>query len=117
MNWIDRINAAIVRRIHGKVTLRADANGVEQDGQRLAWSGLERAVAYRHPSLVGDDLAVALDFGQSRIVVVSEDDEAWGTVVAALDRHPRRQRLSQEWRLALVAGAAEDRLELLTPPS
>jgi hypothetical protein len=72
VSWIDRINAAIVRRISGKATLLADEQGIEQAGQRLAWSGLDRAIAYRHPSLVGDDLAVALDFGESRIVVVSE---------------------------------------------
>jgi hypothetical protein len=116
MSWIDRINAAIVRRIHGTKPLVADERGVELEGQRLVYADLERAVAYRHPNLVGDDLTVALDFGGGRVVVVSENDEAWATVVAALDRHPRRQRPSQEWRLALVAGAAEDRLELLTPP-
>jgi hypothetical protein len=111
--WIDRINAAIVRRISGKTTQLVDEQGIEQAGQRLAWSGLERAIAYRHPSLVGDDLAVALDFGESRIVVVSENDEAWKTVLAALDAHPRSRQRSPEWTIALVAGSPEARIELV----
>jgi hypothetical protein len=113
MSWIDRINAAIVRRIHGKATLRADDQGVEVSGQRLAYAGLEHAVAYRHPNLVGDDLAVALDFGEGQVVIVSQNDAAWGTVLSGLDRHPRTQRPSTEWTLALVAGAEDLRIELL----
>jgi hypothetical protein len=113
MSWIDRINAAIVRRIHGKATLRADAVGVELSGRRLAYADLQHAVAYRHPNLVGDDLAVALDFGEGRIVVVCENDGAWRTVVAALDAHPRSQRPAVEWTLALVAGAEDVRIELV----
>ena len=34
-------------------------------------------------------------------------------VLAALDRHPRNKRPSAEWRLVLVTGAADVRLELL----
>jgi len=117
MSWIDRINAAIVRRLHGKATLAADERGVELNGQRLAYADIQRAVAYRHPNLVSDDLTVALDFGDGGSVVVSENDQAlWTTVLAALDRHPRNQRPSTEWRLALVAGAADVQVELLRSP-
>lgn len=113
MSWIDRINAAIVRRIAGKHSLLADAHGIEQSGQRYAYADLERAVAYRHPNYVGDELAVALDFGESRIVVVTENEEAWTTLLAALDEHPRSRLRSTEWRLALVAADAGEWLELL----
>lgn len=113
MSWIDRINAAIVRRIHARTTLAADEDGVELSGQRLLYADLERAVAYRHPNLVGDDLTVVLDFGDDRIVVVSENDEAWTKVLAALDRHPHNERPSTEWQLALVAGGEDVRIELL----
>jgi hypothetical protein len=114
MSWIDRINAAIVRRIHGKASLVADDRGLEQAGKRLAYADLKRATAYRHPNLVADDLAVALDFGDGRVIVVSENDEVWMAVLAALDAHARNVRPSTEWRLALVAGTADVRIELLT---
>jgi hypothetical protein len=114
MSWIDRINAAIVRRIHGKAALRADDQGVELSGQRLMYADLRRAVAYRHPNLIGDDLAIALDFGEGLVVVVSENDAGWRTVVAAINAHPRSRRPSTEWRLALVGGVPEERVELLT---
>jgi hypothetical protein len=115
MSWIDRINAAIVRRIHGKAMPVADEHGVGQDGQRLAYADLHRAVAYRHPNLVGDDLAVALDFGEGRIVVFSQNDDAWKTVLAALDAHPLSQQPSTEWTVALIAGSPETRIELMRP--
>jgi hypothetical protein len=113
MSWIDRINAAIVWRIARKDGLLADEHGIEQSGQRYAYADLERAVAYRHPNHVGDDLAVALDFGESRIIVVTENDDAWTTVLAVLDKHPRNRRRLTEWRLALVVAAARERLELI----
>ena len=51
MSWIDRMNAAFVRRIHGRRPLLADEHGVEHEGQRLAYADLQRAVAYRHSNL------------------------------------------------------------------
>ena len=144
MSWIDRINAAIVRRIHGKVPLIADEQGLEQAGQRVAYAELQRAVAYRHRNLVGYslqgryeveavstedqnhateigpafrdngyDLALVLDFGEGRVVTIAENHEAWTTVLAALDRDPCNKRPSAEWRLELVAGAEDVRLDLL----
>jgi hypothetical protein len=113
MSWIDRINAAIVRRIQGNATLRADALGVELSGRRLAYADLQHAIAYRHPNPIGDDLSLALDFGDGRIVTVSENDAAWRTVLSGLDGHPRNQRLSTDWTLLLVAGAEDVRIELL----
>lgn len=113
MRWIDRINAAIVRRIHGTKPLLADGRGLELEGQRLAYAELERAVAYRRPNLVGDDLTVALDFGGGRVAVVGDSDERWSTVLAALDAHPRNTRPSPEWRLALVAGGEDLQVDLL----
>ena len=113
MSWIDRINAAIVRRIHGKVPLIADEQGLEQAGQRVAYAELQRAVAYRHRNLVGDDLALVLDFGEGRVLTIAENHEAWTTVLAALDRDPCNKRPSAEWRLELVAGAEDVRLDLL----
>ena len=113
MSWIGRLNDAIVRRINGKATLTADEHAVELSGQRLAYADLQHAVAYRHPSYIGDDLAVALDFGEGQLVIVSQNDAAWGVVLSGLDRHPRRQRPSTEWTLALVAGAEDLRIELV----
>jgi hypothetical protein len=104
MSWFDRINAALVRRITGRMAIVADEQGLEQAGQRVAYADLQHAVAYRHPSYVGDDLAVVLDFGK-----------AWKPLLAALDVHPRIQRSSPEWRVMLVAGAPEVRIELLSP--
>lgn len=117
MSWIDRINAALARRIKGQAALQADDDGLEESGRRLAYSDLRQAVAYRHPSLVGDDLAVALDFGQGRLVTISENDAAWQAILAALDRHPRNQRRSTEWTLALVAGREDVRIEVLSAPA
>lgn len=114
MSWIDRINAAIVCSIHGTKRLFADERGLVLEGQRLAYAELERAVAYRRPNLVGDDLTVALDFGGGRLVVVGDTDEGWSTVLAALDAHPRNTRPSTEWRLALVAGGDDLPIDLLT---
>jgi hypothetical protein len=114
MSWIDRINAAIVRRIHGKATLIADDVGVELSGQRREYSGLHRAVAYGHPNPVGDALSVALDFGEGQIVVVSENDAAWRTVVEALDAHPRNRMPYVEWSVRLVADPTRQ-FDLLSP--
>ena len=111
MSWVDRINDAILRRISGKAALLADEQGIEQSGQRFAYAELQHAVAFRQPNLVGDALSVALDFGGGRIIVVSETEAAWRSVVASLDAHPRNRKSSAEWSLALVAG--EERIELL----
>ena len=70
-------------------------------------------LAYRHRNLVGDDLALVLDFGEGRVLTIAENHEAWTTVLAALDRDPRNKRPSAEWRLELVAGAEDVRLDLL----
>lgn len=87
-----------------------------------SWAGeatydLERAVAYRHPDFVGDDLTVALDFGEGRVVVVSENDAAWHPVLSALDADPRGRQRSAEWTVALVGGAADMRIELISAAS
>lgn len=113
MSWFDRLSAAIVRRIHGNVTLTADQHGVERNGHRLAYADLQRAVAYHQPRYTYDELAVALDFGEGRIVVFTESDEAWNAILAALDAHPRSFKPSIEWRLALVAAGADEQIELL----
>lgn len=113
MSWIDRINAAIVRRIDRKDPLLADEHGIEQSGQRYAYADLKRAVAYRHPNLIGDELTVALDFGEGHIIIVSENDAAWRAVLSSLDAHPRSQRPSAEWSLALVAGSEDAHIDLL----
>jgi hypothetical protein len=111
--WFDRLNAAIVRRIHGNVTLTADEHGVPLNGQRLAYADLQHAVAYHQSRYTYDELAVVLDFGEGRTAVFSESDEAWNAVLAALDAHPRNRGPSLEWRLALVAGGQDERIELL----
>ena len=94
--------------------MSADANGVTKDGQRRTYADLERAVAYRHPSFVGDDVVLLLDFGQGRIIPVSEHDAAWETIVEAIDAHPRNRTRYPEWSLGLVADVSAQ-FELLTP--
>lgn len=116
MSWIDRINAAVLRRIaRGRKQMSADANGVTKDDQTFPYADLERAVAYCHPSLVGDDLVLLLDFGQGRIIPVTEHDAAWKTVVEALDAHPRNRTRYPDWSVGLVADV-KARFELLSPP-
>jgi len=115
MSWIDRINAAVLRRIaRGRAQMSADANGVTKDGQTLTYADLERAVAYRHPSLVGDDLVLLLDFGRGRIIPVSEHDAAWQTIVEAIDTHPRNRTRYPDWSVGLLADV-NARFELLLP--
>jgi hypothetical protein len=114
MSWIDRINHAISRRTSGKAVLLAGEHGIEQAGQRYPYADLQRAVALRQPSVIGDALSVALEFGEGHVVVVSDTDAAWKPVLASLDEHPRILRPSAEWSLALVAGAADARFGLLT---
>lgn len=113
MSWIDRINQAILRRIQPAETVLADETGIEQAGRRYSYSELHRAVAYRQPGVVGDALSVALDFGDGRIVVVSESDAAWRHILIALDRDTRVRHRSAEWSLCLVGGAPDARFELL----
>lgn len=116
MSWIDRINAAVLRRIaRGREPVTADAYGVTKDGQTLRYADLERAVAYCHPSLVGDDLVLLLDFGHGRLIPVTEHDAAWKTVIEALDAHPRNRTRYPEWSVGLVANV-KARFELLSPP-
>jgi hypothetical protein len=115
VSWIDRINAAVLRRIaRGRVQMSADANGVTKDGQTFPFADLERAVAYCHPGLVGDDLVILLDFGAGRLVPVTEHDSAWRTVVEAIDAHPRNSTRYPDWSVGLVADV-KGRFELLSP--
>lgn len=113
MSWIDRINAAILRRVSRAPPVIADEHGVELSGRKYPYAELERAVAFRHPNLIGDDLTVALDFGGGHIIIVSENDAAWRTVLSSLDAHPRSHRPFAEWSLALVAGPEEAHIDLL----
>lgn len=112
MSWIDRINAAIVRRISRPATVVADEGGVEQAGRRHAYANLQRAVAFRQPNLIGDALSIALDFGDRNVIVISEHDAAWKTVLSSLDADPRSQRPAAEWCVALIAASEDARFEL-----
>jgi hypothetical protein len=46
------------------------------DGSRYRYADLQRVVAFRHASLVGDALSVALDFGE-HVLIVSQADNIW----------------------------------------
>jgi hypothetical protein len=110
MSWLDRIKA--IFRPPAPSPVYADEGGLERDGQRHPYAELQGAVAFRHPNYLGDTLTVALDFGDRRLLVLSEHDAAWHLVLASLDAHPRVQRQSTRWLLTLVAGA--ENIDLFT---
>jgi hypothetical protein len=96
---------------HSVVTYR---EGIELgDGSRHRFADLERVVAFRHASLVGDALSVALDFGDGHVIVVSQADDVWSHVLSALDTDPRSRMSSSQWSLALIASEGESQVEIL----
>jgi len=115
MSWVDRINAGIVRRIsRGRARVSAEADGITTDEQGLSYADLERTVAFCQASVVGDDLSLVLDFGQGRLVTVTERDAVWKEVVDALGAHPRSRTRYADWSVGLVADV-KARFELLWP--
>lgn len=112
--WIDRINEAILRRLSSRSRVSVNAEGVVLDGARqYSYADLERVVAFRQANWVGDVLALALDFGGGRVIVVTESDSAWPVLLRALDAQSRITMCSSEWTLRLVAGDEQTELELL----
>jgi hypothetical protein len=113
-SWIDRINRAVRRRLSPTFSVVAHREGIELgDGSRYRYADLERVVASRHGSLVGDALSVALDFGDGHVIVVSQADDAWSQIPSALDADPRSRMSSSQWSLTLIAGEGESQLEIL----
>ncbi len=116
-SWVDRINRAILRRVSPTFSVVADRVGIEHgDGRRHRYADLERVVAFRQASLVGDALSVALDFGDGHVIVVSQGDEVWSHVLSALDADPRSHMSSSQWSLALIASEGESQVEILGVP-
>ena len=111
MSWFERIKA--IFRPPPPSPVCADETGLHRDGQKYPYAELQGIVAFRHPNHLGDTFALALDFGDQRLVVLSEHDAVWHTVLAALDAHPRVQCHSTRWLLTLVAGA--ENIDLLAP--
>ena len=113
-NWIDGINRAGLRRLSPSFSVVPDHEGIELgDGSRYRYADLERVVAFRQASLVGDALSVALDFGNGHVIVVSQTDEVWLHVLSALDADPRSRMSSSQWSLTLIASEGESQLDIL----
>lgn len=112
-SWIDRINRAVLRRLSPTFSVVADRDGINLgDGSRYRYADLERVVAFRQASVVGDALSVALDFGDGHVIVVSQADDVWSQVVSALDADSRSRMLSSEWSLTLIASEGESQVEI-----
>jgi hypothetical protein len=113
-SWVDRINRAILRRVSPTNSVVGYREGIELgDGSRRRYADLERVVAFRQASLVGDALSVALDFGDGHVIVVSQADDVWLHVLSALDADPRSRMSSSQWSLMLIASEGESQLEIL----
>jgi hypothetical protein len=113
-SWVDRINRAILRRVSPTYSVVTYREGIELgDGSRYRYADLERVVAFRQASLVGDALSVALDFGDGHVIVVSQADDVWSHVLSALDADPRSRMSSSQWSLALIASEGESQVEIL----
>lgn len=114
MKWLDRLNAAVLAHIaRGRTPTSVDARGALLGETRLSYEELERAVAYCQPNLVGEDMVVLMDFGDERLVAISEHDAAWAHVTRALNVHPRSRIGYAEWSVRLVADPTAQ-LELLS---
>lgn len=113
--WVDRLNRAILRGVSKRPAVQVTASELQAGGHTYRFSELRRAVAFRQASWVGDELAVALEFDEGVVVVLTEQDAGWSQLLVILDADPRTQLLSAEWSLRLVGGDAETRLELLRP--
>lgn len=112
-SWMDRINRAVLRRLSPTFSVVAHRDGIELgDGSRYRYADLERVVAFRQASLVGDALSVALDFGGGQVTVVSQADDVWPQVLSALDADPRSRLSSSQWSLMLIASEGESQVEI-----
>jgi hypothetical protein len=113
-SWIERINRVILGRLSPAASVVAHHDGLELgDGTRYRYVDLQRVIAFRQASLVGDALSVALDFGNGRAVVVSQADDVWPQVVSALDADPRTRMSSAQWSLILIASKGESQVEIV----
>jgi len=117
MSWLDRINAAIVRRIRAREASEPEVTdeGVRlHDGSFLAFRALYRVIAFTQPALIGEFQSLGLDFGDGRVLVVNESQSVWDQIVRVLDAHPDRVLESKDWRLRLVAQPdTSDGIEIL----
>lgn len=111
--WVERLNRAVLRRISSRSPVLVTDLHVRVGARTYRFFELQRVVAFRQPSWVGDALAVALEFEDGAAVVVTEQDRGWPQLLTALDADSRTEMVSAEWSMRLVGGDAETRLEVL----
>ena len=110
MNFIDRINSWIVGRIRGSREIEFAGDVLSLGQKRLPLRTLTSAVGYQEDMYLGRRIALAMSFGDSSIVKISQDDPFWFEFVGALDRLGLTNAPSAEWMVRLVAG--EDKIVL-----
>ena len=74
MNFIDRINSWIVGRIRGSREIEFAGDVLSLGQKRLPLRTLTSAVGYQEDMYLGRRIALAMSFGDSSIVKISQDD-------------------------------------------
>lgn len=109
MGIVDRVNAAIVRRIN-PATGRDDAAALIATIKQI-----ETLVALRREQLVGDTLLLVASLHNGRVLQVDEESPGWADLLAALDHSGRTTVSSALWRLHLAEADADTPLTLIHP--
>ena len=97
MGWVDRVNAAVLRRLN--------PNPAPAMAAKLATrvEDIARLVATRQPGYIGDTTILVAELASGDILGADEHDAEWPVLLTALDRSGRTALSSMEWTLRLAA--------------
>ena len=102
MNLVDRINAAVLRRIRSRAITASET--LETGGTELTESieRIKRLAAVLSDNFAGETMMLVASLDDGRVVRIDEDDPQWTAVLSALDGSGRTGMTSTEWRLHLM---------------
>jgi hypothetical protein len=104
MSMIDGINRALLGWLRRRQARFCVIGNVMMFGnQRFELADLARAVAYEADVYAGLVIALTLTFSGGGTITVSQQDDCWNDLWAALDRLEQTSVPSREWLVRLVA--------------
>ena len=105
MNLVDTINRLFLKRLRrSRTQLSVAGDNLAVDDVAIPLPSLAGAVAYNADVYAGAVAALALSFSDGRTYAVTQEDDCWNDLVAALDRLKLTASPSSDWLTALFAG-------------
>lgn len=101
---IDAINNFIVRKLHrNRQQVTIDGDSLVLGNQRLFLHDVQGIAVFEADVYAGTLIALALSFGGSQTVTITEQDAGWNELLRALDRNGLTTKPSREWLAELMA--------------